>query len=246
MARENYFATLEIPLLRGRGFTAQDDQHAPKVAIVSQTFARQFFPGDDVLGKRVTIIYNKREVEIVGVVADTKYRSQREEIKPLLYTPWQQEGAMLGEMHFALRTAGEPTALAATVRQVVRELDSNLPVTELGTQAARSQATLGQERLSARLLTFSRRLGALARRDRPVGRVGLFGRAAHQRDRHSHGARRASSRCLATDGLARNETGADRAGHRRRVTGYAFKRLLASEYFSAEEWQRQMADQLYV
>ena len=56
MVRENYFATMEIPLLRGRGFTAQDDQRAPKVAIVSQTFAHKFFPNDDVLGKRVTII----------------------------------------------------------------------------------------------------------------------------------------------------------------------------------------------
>ena len=54
MVRENYFATMEIPLLRGRGFTAQDDQRAPQVAIVNQTFAQKFFPNDDVLGKRVT------------------------------------------------------------------------------------------------------------------------------------------------------------------------------------------------
>src|SRR5262249_23491519 len=128
MARENYFATMEIPLLRGRGFTAQDDLRAPKVAVVSQTFTRQFFPDEDIPAKRVTIIYNKREVEIIGVVADTKYMSQREEIKPLLYTPWRQEAERIGEMHIALRTAGEPTALAAAVRQVVRESDSNLPV----------------------------------------------------------------------------------------------------------------------
>src|SRR5207237_1763106 len=97
---------------------------------------------------------SKREIEIIGIVADTKYMSQREEIQPLLYTPWQQEGDAIGEMHFALRTAGEPTALAATTRQVVHELDSNLPVTEISTQTARAQATLGQERLYARLLTF--------------------------------------------------------------------------------------------
>src|SRR5207247_1644656 len=132
----------------------QDDEHAPKVALVSQTFVRKFFPNEDVLGKRVTFNDNKREIEIIGVVADTKYFSQREEIQPLFYTPWRQEGADIGEMHFALRTAGEPSALAATIRQVVRELDSNLPVTELGTQTARSQATLGRERLSARLLSF--------------------------------------------------------------------------------------------
>ena len=151
--RENYFATLEIPQLRGRGFTAQDDQRAPRVAIVNQTFARQYFPNEDVLGKRVTPSGGK-EVEIVGVVADTKYRNQREDITPLLYTPWQQESDKIGGMNFALRTADSPTALATTVRQVLRDLDSNLPVTEVSTQTVRAQTTLGPERLSARLLSF--------------------------------------------------------------------------------------------
>ena len=88
--RENYFATMESPFLRGREFTAQDDQHAPAVAIVNQTFQRKFFPDEEILGKRITFNYNKREVEIVGVVADAKYRSQREDLQPLLYTPWRQ------------------------------------------------------------------------------------------------------------------------------------------------------------
>ncbi|HEU4478771.1 MAG TPA: ABC transporter permease, partial [Pyrinomonadaceae bacterium] len=170
--RENYFATLEIPLLSGRGFTAQDDQRAPQVAIVNQTFAHQFFPDEDVLGKRVRVS-GERGVEIIGVAADTKYMSQREELKPLLYTPWQQEIAVIGEMYFALRTRGEPTELAATVRQVVRELDSNLPVTEIGTQSARAQATLGQERLYARLLGF---FGAAALL---LAAIGLFGVLAY-------------------------------------------------------------------
>src|SRR5262245_48055519 len=80
MVRENYFATMEIPLLRGRGFTAVDDQRAPYVAVVNQSFVRSFFPNDDALGKRVTFRGTKREVEIVGVVADTKYMRQREEL----------------------------------------------------------------------------------------------------------------------------------------------------------------------
>src|SRR5262249_10882366 len=68
LIRENYFATMEIPMLRGREFTPQDDSHAPAVAIVSQAFQQQFFPNQEILGKRVTL--NQREIEIVGVVAD--------------------------------------------------------------------------------------------------------------------------------------------------------------------------------
>ena len=171
--RENYFAAMEIPFLRGREFTTRDDQHAPAVAIVNQTFQRRFFPNEEILGKRVTITYKKREVEIVGVVADTKYRSQREELQPLLYTPWQQEVSDIGEMHFAVRTTSEPTALVPQVRQIVHNIDDDLPVTQLTTQSARAQITLEQERLYARLFSF---FGALAL---ALAAIGLFGVLAY-------------------------------------------------------------------
>jgi predicted permease len=243
MARENYFATLEIPLLRGRSFTTQDDQHAPKVAIVNQTFARQFFPDEDALGKRVNI-EGEREVEIIGVVADTKYRSQREEIKPLLYTTWQQEGGVIGEVYFALRTAGDPTALAATVHQVVRELDSNLPVTEVSTQTARAQATLGQERLSARLLSF---FGGLALLLAAIGLSGVLAYSVAQRTneigiRMALGAQTANVlRLVVWQGMRLVLFGLTVGA----LTGYGLKRLLASQYFAEDAWQRQMAEQLY-
>ena len=244
MARENYFATMEIPLLRGRGFTAKDNQRAPKVAIVNQTFARKFFPDDDALGKRVTVIYTKREVEIVGVVADTKYESQRKEIKPLLYTPWPQEGDMIGMMHFALRTTGEPTALADTVRQVVRELDSNLPVTEVTTQMARSQATLGQERLSARLLSF---FGGLALVLAAIGLAGVLAWSVSQRTneigiRMALGAQVADVlRLMVWQGMKLVLLGlvVGVAG------GYVLQRMLASKSFAPASWEAQMANQLY-
>ena len=244
MARENYFATMEIPLLRGRGFTAQDDQRAPQVAIVNQAFAQKFFSNADALGQRVTFRVSKREVEIIGVVADTKYTRQREDLKTLLYTPWQQEGEEIGEMYFALRTMGEPIAIAATVRQTVRELDSNLPVTEVTTQAARAQATLGQERLYARLLSF---FGALALLLAAIGLSGVLAYSVAQRTneigiRMALGAQTANVlRLVVWQGMRLVLLGLAVGA----LTGYGLKRLLASQYFGPDAWQRQMAEQLY-
>ena len=244
IVRENYFATLEIPFLRGRGFTAQDDARAPQVAVVNQTFAREFFPNEDVLGKRITIRRDKRMVEIVGVVADTKYETQREKIPPLLYTSWQQEGGRIGQMNFSLRTTGEPAELAATVRQVVRELDSNLPVTELSSQTARSQATLGQERLSARLLSF---FGGVALLLAAIGLSGVLAYSVSQRTneigiRMALGAQTVNVlRLVIWQGMKLVLLGLAVGA----AAGYGLKRLLAGQSFERGTWQARMAEQLY-
>ena len=244
MVRENYFATMEIPLLRGRGFTVQDDERAPTVVIVNQTFAHQFFPGDDVLGKRVRFTDNDRELEIVGVVADTKYGSQREKIEPMLYRSWQQYPADLGEMHFALRTTGEPTALAAQVREVVRDIDDNLPITELGTQSARAQTTLGQERQYARLFSF---FGAVALALAGIGLFGVLAYSVSQRTkeigvRMAFGAQVKSVIAMVVwQGMKLVLLGLAVSS----LIGYLMVRLLNSEYFGPESWQQKMKEQLY-
>jgi putative ABC transport system permease protein len=170
--------------------------------------------------------------------------SQREETKPLLYTPWQQEGEDIGTMHFALRTAGEPTALAASVREVVREMDHDLPVTEVCSQTDRSQVTLGQERLTARLLTF---FGALALLLAAIGLSGVLAHSVAQRTneigiRMALGAQSSNVlRLVIWQGMKLVLLGVALGT----LSGYVLVRLLASQYIEKLSWLRQTAELLY-
>src|SRR5581483_7432909 len=133
--RENILETLEIPLLEGRAFNKQDDERAPRVVVVNQTFASKYFPNESPIGKRFTFDPKKPdEIEIVGLVKDAKYATQREDTRPTTYLPWRQDQRSMTSANFYLRAAGDPTAMIAAVRQVVREIDQNLPVTNFKTQ----------------------------------------------------------------------------------------------------------------
>lgn len=242
--RENYFTTMEIPLLRGRGFTAQDDARAPRIGIVNQSFAKKFFPTDDALGKRITDTDGNRVLEIVGVVGDTKYSSQREEIVPLLYTPWRQELDNVGNVHFAVRAVGDPLALTNSVRQLVREVDSNLPVKDFKTQVTQANEILGQERLYARLLSF---FGLLALLLAAIGLSGVLAYSVVQRTneigiRMALGAQAGTVlRMIVWQGMKLVALGIIVGAG----SGYALKRLWQSTLANDRSWQRQIADQLY-
>ncbi|MEW6211062.1 MAG: FtsX-like permease family protein, partial [Acidobacteriota bacterium] len=244
VVRENYFATLEISLLRGRGFSAQDAATSPKVGIVNQEFGKRFFADEDPIGKRVRESDSKDEIEIIGVVADTKYNSQREGIEPLLYTMWRQETASIGQMYFSLRAASEPTSLVEGVRAAVRDMDSDIPITELTTQEARSEQSLAQERLYARLLSF---FSALALLLAAIGLSGVLAYAVAQRTqeigvRMALGARSANVlRLVIWQGMKLVLVGLAVGA----ACAYGLKRLFDSQYFSEEAWQREMASRLY-
>jgi predicted permease len=163
-----FFATMGIPVQRGRGFTAQDDARAPKVAILNEAAARTLFPGGDVLGRRIGGSFEKSgEYEIVGVVRDTKYASVRDPGPPTMYRPvWQ---GTVRRLNVVLRTAGEPLAMAEPVRAAVRGVAPTLPIQEFTSQTEQIARRFAQERLFATAYTA---FGVLAL---VLACIGLFG-----------------------------------------------------------------------
>lgn len=152
----DHFATLGIGLLRGRPIDARDAQGAAAVAVVNQAFVRQFFADRDALGGRFGFGGEGEgaPIEIVGVAQDGRLRSLRDEIRPAVYLPRAQQGDDAGgNVTFYLRAAGAPTALAASVRALVRAADTRLPVNELRTMSEVVERSLVLERLTAGLST---------------------------------------------------------------------------------------------
>jgi putative ABC transport system permease protein len=134
MAGPEYFNTMDIPIVKGRDFTERDDLSAPPVLIVNEALARQYFPNEDPIGKRVAPGFSTVPVrddesgmrEIVGVVADVKHQALQGATPPEIY--FAQSQMPMSAMTVVVRTAGDPRALQRAVRGVVQSLDRNAPV----------------------------------------------------------------------------------------------------------------------
>lgn len=132
----DYFTTMRIPLLAGRFFTELDDadEDSPGVAIVSETMARRFFPGEDPVGKRINFGDYDNEsswVTIVGVVGSIRHFNLDEAPEPEVYLPFLQDPWVF--MSVVARTAGDPAALLPSMRQAVLDVDPDQPVYALTT-----------------------------------------------------------------------------------------------------------------
>src|ERR1044072_8157729 len=150
---ENFLDVMQIPLLQGRPLERDDDSNSSPVAIVSETFAKRFFPNESAIGKRFTFNVKKPDaIEIVGIAKDTKYDMQRREIRPMVYLPWRQGMDQMFRGTIELRTSNDPYSIVADVRRAVYEVDKNLPVSNIRTQEEQAEKTLHAERLFARIL----------------------------------------------------------------------------------------------
>jgi predicted permease len=176
--RWNYLQTMDIPLLAGRGFTPQDDERAPKVAVINQTMARRFFGDENPLGKRFGFgrAENSGQIEIVGVARDSRYLRPRRDIPPIAYLPFPQ--VSLGMTTFTVRTAGDPTQMTATIRAGVRDVDKDLPLFGVKTQTEQMDQSLAQERFFPKLTSF---FGLLALLLASIGLYGVMSYAVAQR-----------------------------------------------------------------
>jgi predicted permease len=171
-AGPEFFRTMEIPVMAGRVFQSQDyalpSDSKWNPAVINEVFLRSFFKGQNPIGRRISGVGQRKSYEIVGVVADTKFRALRSEMTPILFIP-----AYGGEAVFEVRTAADPTAIIPAVRSTISRLDENLPLLSINTQSEQIERSLFETRLIARLSSLFGGLSLL------LACVGLYGLLSH-------------------------------------------------------------------
>jgi putative ABC transport system permease protein len=171
-----YFRTLGIRLASGREFNDYDSKGAPPTVIINQTLARRLWPDQDALGRRIKITSEKDPLTVIGIAPDVKYRSLLDASKPYFYLPLYQKLNYWTTLQ--ARTADDPMLFVNSVRQALRDIDSNVFISDVSTINGQIDAALAQTRMTA---TFAGLLGGIALLLALTGLYGLMAYSVTQR-----------------------------------------------------------------
>ena len=170
---ENYFSLMETPLVRGRAFNAHDTAGSPRVVVINELLAQRLFPSRDAVGQRMRLDkQDGPEVQVIGIAKNAKYLYWAEAPQLALWTPFAQD--FNSKMFVEVRTAGDPAALTATVRDQVRALDRDMSIFRISTMDAfyRDRAMLGP-RIIAQIVGATGVMGLV------LAVIGLYGVVAY-------------------------------------------------------------------
>ncbi|MFN7923137.1 MAG: ABC transporter permease [Bryobacteraceae bacterium] len=164
-----FLTTMQIPILAGREIDDRDQPGSTPVAVISEGMARTYFGNENPVGRRITLVNDKRDVEVAGVSANLRYGGLKNEEAGAMTVFVAASQFSPGPVTFALSTAGDPLRYVSSVREIVREADSRMPVTNVATQAAEIDRTISREVTFAKLGTGFAVLALL------TACVGLYG-----------------------------------------------------------------------
>ena len=174
----NYFATLGIPLLKGRDFANTDTAGSPPVAIVNEAFARANWPGESALGKRIKLVRTGELLEIVGIVADVRTWPAAMTPKPIIYYPYGQQTRWA--TFFIVRAEGDPAALTSVIRDRIQTVEPNTSAATIRTLREQMSRPLQRPRFNMILMVL---FAGLATVLAVVGVYGVVSFATAQRTR---------------------------------------------------------------
>ena len=174
-----YFRTMGIPL-RGREFEERDNGDAPQVTIISEEMARRYWPGEDPIGKSVTLVsFGNTPFTVIGVAGNVRTVALDSDANPMAYTS-TPFAASWNPMNFAIRTSGDPASQVAAVRSTLASIDPNIAVYEIRTADEILAGTLGSRRFTMFLLAVFAGVALL------LACVGLFGVMAYLVSQRTH------------------------------------------------------------